>query len=726
MREKDLKKILIFAGTTEGRRLAEVLAEAQVPCVVCVATEYGAQVMREHALIELMQGRLDAAGMQKLMEGEAFLAVVDATHPFAVAVSENIRVSAEKVGVPYLRLQRNTCTENALENALVNTSENASDLYYFKDHTACAEFLTQTKGNVLLTTGSKELAAYCAENSLRERLYARVLPGVESIRLCDQAGLPGSRILALQGPFSEELNLAVIKQYGISWMVTKESGHAGGYEEKLAAARKAGISVCVIGNPEKAQGLSFAQTLEQIRVMTGSIITQRRRLRISLIGMGMGSRDGITVGALEACGSAAYVFGAKRLLAMAEQIGAVSASGAKQYPYYLAEDILPHLDRVMEENKNESSLWENDTEVAVLFSGDSGFYSGCEKLCRELREWAKRHEAADETCRIAIQIYPGISSVSCMAAAVGVSWQDAGIFSTHGKGTKDVWAEALLKTVRSHEKTFVLTSGVEDVREIGALMEREMERIPEYQILIVTGCALSYPEQEVAERTPRECMALDKEGIYTCLILRDTAAGSKIQITHGLPDSSFIRGGTPLIPMTKEEVREVAVSKLHLTADAVVYDIGSGTGSVAVEIGRCHPDITVYALEHKETAARLIQQNVEKFDLDNIRVVNASAPEGFEELPAPTHAFIGGSDGRLKEILNALRRKSETVRVVVTAVSLETVAELTDRLSETYVEAAEVVQMQVSRAKLLGSHHLMQAENPVYVISFDLMGERAK
>ena len=179
----------------------------------------------------------------------------------------------------------------------------------------------------------------------------------------------------------------------------------------------------------------------------------------------------------------------------------------------------------------------------------------------------------------------------------------------------------------------------------------------------------------------------------------------------------FIRGK---VPMTKEEVREVAICKLHLTENSVVYDIGSGTGSIAVEAAARSAKLHVFAVEQKEEAVALIEQNRAKFHLKKITVVHGKAPDALKELPVPTHAFIGGSSGNLHEIINVLREKNPHIRIVITAISLETVSEITALLKETEVTQSEVVALQVSRAKAVGNYHLMQAENPVYLCTMQM------
>ncbi|MCR4939185.1 MAG: precorrin-6Y C5,15-methyltransferase (decarboxylating) subunit CbiT [Treponemataceae bacterium] len=191
-------------------------------------------------------------------------------------------------------------------------------------------------------------------------------------------------------------------------------------------------------------------------------------------------------------------------------------------------------------------------------------------------------------------------------------------------------------------------------------------------------------------------------------------------LTPGIPDEDFIRDK---VPMTKEEVRVISISKLRLTESSVVYDIGSGTGSVAVEIARLSPSIEVYAVEIKEEAVSLIKRNGEKFCCQNLHVVNVLAPDGLEKLPPPTHAFIGGSKGRLQEIMTFLKEKNPRVRIVLTAVSLETVAEMQSLLEKFNVTDAELVQVSVSRTEKLGGYHLFKANNPVFIYSFTFPGE---
>lgn len=182
-----------------------------------------------------------------------------------------------------------------------------------------------------------------------------------------------------------------------------------------------------------------------------------------------------------------------------------------------------------------------------------------------------------------------------------------------------------------------------------------------------------------------------------------------------IPDDTFVRGD---VPMTKEEVRSISIAKLKIKKDAVVYDVGAGTGSISVEAAMVATQGNVYAIEQKVEAQELIRENARRMHVDNLHVIEGMAPEALEELPAPDCVFIGGSKGKLYEILDAIRKKNPFVRVVLNAISLETMMQVLKYTEENEIEEAEVIQVAVSRAKKVGSYHMMNGQNPIYVISF--------
>ncbi|MCQ2240064.1 precorrin-6Y C5,15-methyltransferase (decarboxylating) subunit CbiT [Treponema sp.] len=190
-------------------------------------------------------------------------------------------------------------------------------------------------------------------------------------------------------------------------------------------------------------------------------------------------------------------------------------------------------------------------------------------------------------------------------------------------------------------------------------------------------------------------------------------------ITHGIKDSEFIRGE---VPMTKEEVRIISISKLELTENSILYDIGSGTGSIAIESAQLSPSINVFAIEANPIAVDLIRQNKEKFKADNIEIIEGFAPSVLESLPIPTHAFIGGTKGNLKSILETLYKKNPKMRIVMNAISLESISEMADASKTFRIVNDEVIQVAISKANKIGNYHMMQANNPVFIFSFNFAG----
>ena len=244
-------KFVIFSGATEGRRLSHALAELGAAVTVCVATEYGKEEQGESAGITVLSGRMDEDGMARTVAGADLC--VDATHPYAVQASRTIRAACEGTETPLLRLLR-------------EESEAPEGSAVFPTAQAAAEWLQTTRGNILLATGAKELGVFAPLGG--ERLYPRVLPLASSLEACAAAGVPSSHILALQGPFSQELNEALIRQHHIAYLVTKDGGPAGGFGEKAAAAQAAGAGLVLIRRPRE-DGLDYEAVLQRCREMMG-------------------------------------------------------------------------------------------------------------------------------------------------------------------------------------------------------------------------------------------------------------------------------------------------------------------------------------------------------------------------------------------------------------------------------------------------------------------------
>ena len=235
-------KIVIFSGTTEGRELSRLLSEAGASVTVCVATEYGEEEQGSVPGVAIRTGPLSAAEKQALLCDAALC--VDATHPYARHVSESVKTACEAANVEYIRLLRPACK--------------AGDALVFNSAPEAAAWLKDREGRVLLTTGAKELSA-CADLD-PERLIPRVLPSHEALNACEALGIPHRNIIAMQGPFSTELNIALIRQYAVRYIVSKDGGGPGGFPEKVQAAKETGVQLLVLRRPAES-GLGFDEVL---------------------------------------------------------------------------------------------------------------------------------------------------------------------------------------------------------------------------------------------------------------------------------------------------------------------------------------------------------------------------------------------------------------------------------------------------------------------------------
>lgn len=229
-------KFLVFAGTTEGRMVVEHLLKGRAEVTACVATEYGSVLLPQHENLKVSTGRLDVEAMKPLIKEHDL--VIDATHPYAEVVTSNVRKACDEVKTKYIRVKRSSLNfENVIE---------------VKDTEEAAEFLKDTEGNILVTTGSKELHKFTVVPDYKKRLFPRVLPRVSVLEKCSELGFEGRNLICMQGPFSFEMNCAMMKQFNISYMVTKDTGTVGGFEEKVKAAEENGAKTILIRRPSEA------------------------------------------------------------------------------------------------------------------------------------------------------------------------------------------------------------------------------------------------------------------------------------------------------------------------------------------------------------------------------------------------------------------------------------------------------------------------------------------
>ena len=395
-------------------------------------------------------------------------------------------------------------------------------------------------------------------------------------------------------------------------------------------------------------------------------------MNVTLIGMGSGQPENLTLQGLAALRQADLILGARRLLAVLPA-GCTENRAAAYRPDEVAE-----------------LLQTSGAENAVLvYSGDTGFYSGASSMMEKL-----------EALGVRARVLPGLSSIQLLAAALGRPWQGWNLVSAHGR-TCDPVAECM-----QGRPTFFLTGGSEDPATLCAQLAAEGFG----DVQGVVGQCLGTPEEKLFRGSVKELAA----GRFNSLsVLLVEAAEVLPRRAPGLPDEAFERGD---VPMTKQEVRAAVLAKLAVRPEDILWDVGAGTGSVSVELALAAPRGRVYAVECRPEGCALIKANREKFRTRNLVLVEGLAPAALSDLPAPDAVFIGGSKGSLASIVDAALDKNPDARICVSAIALETlsaaVAALTAR-----GRTVQVSQIAVSRAKAVGGLHLMMAQNPIYLIT---------
>ena len=659
-------KILVFGGTTEGRLFAKRLAELDIPHVVSVATEYGKTIEEENGEDSLLVGRMDSGAIAELIRSGEFAAVVDATHPYAVKASEEIRGACEKESFTYLRLVRKDA----------GLLPDKSEVTYVDDVDEAAKALEKREGNILLLTGSRDLKEIVDGISDRSRVFVRIIPDVTSIEKCLEAGLSGRQIIAMQGPFSVEMNEALIREIGAAVILTKDSGKTGGFGEKILAACNCGIEAIVIRNPEKTdkcdEGLGSEEVLKRVLEILGKEPLEEKRKAITLGGVGPGDERYYTAEMAAALKEADIVFGAKSVL---ERLG---NTNTPMIDMYEGDKICDHLDKHPE----------YDTPL-VVYSGDISLCSGARKAAGIFKE--RGYE---------VRKISGISSVSLFAGRIGVSLEEATVISNHGRECD------VAGYVRRNEKTIVLAGNAEQAIETAGKMPEGCR--------VIFGCELGSYREKIAEYGTEGFSESDITG--KVLLYIENPAAAEWKLIPAIRDSEITRGD---VPMTKEEVRCISVRKLELRRNSVLWDVGAGTGSISLEAAMTDPTVKVFSVEKNPEAIDLLKKNREKFCLENMEIVEGAAPQALLDLQKPSHVFVGGSSGNLKEIIEACLGGTK-VRFVVNCITLETLGKTMEVIKELGGSETEVVQISAARFKEVGSYHMADGMNPVFVITFEI------
>lgn len=410
--------------------------------------------------------------------------------------------------------------------------------------------------------------------------------------------------------------------------------------------------------------------------------------KVHIIGIGMGNKETLTFQAKRAIEGCAVLAGAERM------VENFLTQGQKSHHAIMPEALMSLIEE------------ETSTEIGILMSGDLGFFSGAKKL-RLLIE--KKYGSKDGNDKVHITYIPGISSLTYFATALGISWEDAKIISLHGREGE------LISGVLGSNKTFFLADSSENTP--GNIC-KELTKLGLGEAKVFVGERLSYENEKITEGKAKELADAHFDSLSVVMVINEEKK-TREKITLGIRDEAFHRG---TVPMTKEEVRTLTVSKLNICKGDILYDVGAGTGSVSIEMALTCPEGKVYAIEVNPQALELIEKNKKEFGVKNLKIVDGLAPEALESLPPPNGAFIGGSKGNLNEILECLIEKNPNVRVIINAVALETLSEVTSAMKKYEFEDVEIVQISVAKAKKLGDYNLMLGQNPVFIISAQAKG----
>ena len=512
-------KIWIFGGTTEGRLLAEYCSREKIEAWVSVASEYGEELLQEElmesgnagnpdlnhntclakkslknvqasSVIKVLRGRMDRYQMEEFIRNQGIHLVIDATHPHARLVSEEIQEACGRTGVRLERCLRAEGEQNKVRDWVeVDSIQEA------------VSFLSSVSGVIFATTGSKELEALCQIPDYQKRVYARVLPTSNVLRKCEKLGITGSHLIAMQGPFSTEMNTLFLRQTKAEWLLTKDSGRAGGFQEKVEAARENGTRVVVIRRPEE-DGISLEEAMEVLKKADEGNVGELKT-HLILAGIGMGQPSQMTGEVLRAIRESDALIGAGRMLESAERAlqndlliskegkaenrqesAAAVEKETKCYKAYLPDDVIQIVSKHPE--------WK---QAVILYSGDTGFFSGASRMAERLRE-----------AGYPFTVYPGTSCVSYLAARLGTHWEDAAIYSAHGRELSvDRVMKRLCDPEEPAKRAFILMGGKNGA---GQFCER-LTQAGYGNVQVTVGENLSYPEEQIRSGTAEEMKKLE-------------------------------------------------------------------------------------------------------------------------------------------------------------------------------------------------------------------------
>lgn len=646
-----MNTILIFGGTTEGRLLTEYLSDTNVD--VCVATEYGKELLQKNKNANIYLGRMDLQQMKTFLSQKQYCCVIDATHPYALEVTQNIICACEYHNIPYYRLLR--------ENSHIKYG------IYVESIEQAVDYLKNTEGNILLTTGTKEIHKFTALPHFSERVYARVLPSIDSITICQNNGLTAQHIICMQGPFSKDMNVEHIKHTHAKYIVTKQSGYIGGFQQKIDASIQCQATPIILSIKEKQQGISYNDLIQLLQKQYGIF----KKRCVTLLGIGAG-KNTLTQQSQQILQQSDCIIGAKRM------IEALQCFEKDSYICYKSEEIAEYI--------KQNIQYQN---IVVAYSGDIGFYSGAKKL----------YNSIENIENVTINTVSGVSSVSYFMSKIQTAWEDAVLISIHGE------YQNITGYVLQHKKVIVLLGEQHQTADIC----KKLCHMGLQNVKMVIGENLSYDTEKIIQGTAETFQNIVTSPLSILYIENNTVLQKKCNI--GIDDKCFIRDS---VPMTKREIRTIILSDMNLEQNSIVWDVGAGTGSVCIEMALQCPFGEVYAIEKNQKAIHLLEQNQNKFHIYNMKIISGQAPEILLTLPPPDKVFIGGSSGTARQIMDIAIQKNNFVEIVATAVTLESIRDLEQCFSSLGM-TWECKQISVSKSETIQNYHIMKAQNSVWI-----------
>lgn len=455
-------------------------------------------------------------------------------------------------------------------------------------------------------------------------------------------------------------------------------------------------------------------------------------MRIDLAGFGPGAADLVTPQVQQALSEADIIITSERLAQSLKQGRQAEAGDDRMKGRILVETSSHKILRLLEEQPCASAL--------CLFSGDSSFYSGAAPLLSLIEGSALLRKKG-----VVVRVLPGISSLSFACARLGLSFREVEVFSAHGRECDPV------RAVMNGKKSFFLTGGSRGPAEIC----QELTRVGLGFLKVTVLEMLSDGQERIREMTAREAANAGYLPLSVLIAEKAPVSEHLRKRVPGIADALFLRGN---VPMTKRLVRASALSLLSPVPGDVCWDLGAGTGSVSIELAACCR--RVFSVERNPEAVRLMEENRKRFGAWNMEIIEGEIPGVLGSLPLPDRIFVGGGGGQISAVLDLVRERaaspeacrsrearpaaSEQTReraavppepvqdqadaarmpvILASAVTLETLEQVRSSLGA-YGYETQIVQLAVTNVRRQGHFHMMDAQNPVFLILGIREGDR--